>query len=193
MDKMVSTAHRSKGDKFVKSFQLNKIGSGKYVDITFDNLASAFEARELYLKVTTKGYWYDIDSTQVKEEIISFLDVKPISYTGTPDDFKKLPVSTGIYIKNNKATLTFAQSSSDSANQFWALDIAIEVLGNYIDDFPVKISEPYDTNSQPIMINLPMIKSNNQVDSAATDVASLRSDFNSLLLKLKNAGLMQNS
>ncbi len=43
-----------------------------------------------------------------------------------------------------------------------------------------------------MMINLPMIKSNNQVESAATDVASLRNDFNSLLLKLKNAGLMQN-
>jgi hypothetical protein len=50
----------------------------------------------------------------VKEEIISFSDVKPISYTGTLDDFKKLPGSTGIYIKNNKATLTFTQSSSDS-------------------------------------------------------------------------------
>lgn len=192
MNKMVFTSHRSKGDKLVKSFQLNRIESGKYVDITFDNFTSAFEARELYLKVTTKGYWYETDSTQVKEEIISFSDVKPISYTGTLDDFKKLPVSTGIYIKNNKATLTFTQSSSDSLNQLWALDIAIEVLGNYTDDFPVKISEPYDTNNQPMMINLPMIKSNNQVESAATDVASLRNDFNSLLLKLKNAGLMQN-
>jgi hypothetical protein len=42
-------------------------------------------------------------------------------------------------------------------------DIAIEALGNYTDDFP-KISEPYDTNNQLMRINLPMIKSNNQLN-----------------------------
>ncbi len=50
MNKMVFTSHRSKGDKLVKSFQLNRIESGKYVDITFDNFTSAFEARSFILK-----------------------------------------------------------------------------------------------------------------------------------------------
>ncbi|HAO26978.1 MAG TPA: hypothetical protein DCQ68_03410 [Chryseobacterium indologenes] len=108
------------------------------------------------------------------------------------DDFKRLPVSTGVYIKNNKATLTFGQSSSDSANQKWDLDIVIEVLGNYTDDFSVEISSPYDTNNQPMIINLPMIKSVNQADSSAADITTLRNDFNNLLSKLKNAGVMQN-
>ncbi|WP_426477318.1 hypothetical protein ACP3T3_19060 [Chryseobacterium sp. CBSDS_008] len=189
---MVTTVKKAQADKLVRSFHLTDIHTNKFVDITFDQFTSAFEARDLYLKVTTKGYWYESDSTQVKEEIISFTDVKPISYTGTLDDFKRLPVSTGIYTKNNKAALTFAQSSLDSANQKWVLDIVIEVLGNYTDDFPVNISAPYDTNSQPMIINLPQIKSINQADSSAIDITALRNDFNSLLLKLKNAGVMQN-
>ncbi|WP_288436775.1 hypothetical protein [uncultured Chryseobacterium sp.] len=192
MPPMVSTVKKAQADKLIRSFHLADISKDKFVDITFDNLASAFEARDLYVKVTTKGYWYDMDSTQVKEEIISVSDVKPISYTGTIDDFKRLPVSTGIYIKNNKATLTFTQSSSDSANQKWTMDVVIEVLGNYTDDFPVNISAPYDTNSQPMMINLPISKSLSQADSSAADISTLRNDFNSLLLKLKNAGVMQN-
>ncbi|CAI8705521.1 hypothetical protein [Chryseobacterium sp. IT-36CA2] len=192
MPPMVSTVKKAQADKLMRSFHLADISKDKFVDITFDNLASAFEARDLYLKVTTKGYWYDMDSTLVKEEIISVSDVKPISYTGTLDDFKKLPVSTGIYTKNNKATLTFAQSSSDSANQKWTMDVVIEVLGNYTDDFPVNISTPYDTNSQPMIINLPISKSLSQADSSAADINTLRNDFNSLLLKLKNAGVMQN-
>lgn len=193
MDPMVFTAHRSKGDKFVKTFQLKRIPSGKYVDISFDKLTSDFDAQSLYLKVTTKGYWFQGDSTQLKEEIISISDIKPISYTGTLDDFKKLPVCTGLYTKNNKSTLTFKQSSADTAvNQLWNLDVTIELLGNYTDDFPIIISEPYDTNTQPMIINLPMIKSSNQANSSATDIATLRNDFNNLLLKLKNAGVMQN-
>ncbi|ATN04139.1 hypothetical protein CRN76_01230 [Chryseobacterium indologenes] len=189
---MVSTVKNAQSAKLIRSFHLATIPKNKYVDITFDKIFSSFDARDLYIKVTTKGYWYDIDSTQVKEEIISLSDVKPISYTGSLDDFKRLPVSTGVYIKNNKATLTFGQSSSDSANQKWDLDIVIEVLGNYTDDFSVEISSPYDTNNQPMIINLPMIKSVNQADSSAADITTLRNDFNNLLSKLKNAGVMQN-
>lgn len=192
MDPMVFTAHRSDGDKFVKTFKLKRIPKGKYVDISFDKLKSDFDAQSLYLKVTTKGYWFQADSTQVKEEIISILDVKPISYTGTLDDFKKLPVSTGLYTKNNKTTFTLAQSSADAAvNQLWNLDVTIELLGNYTDDFPIVISEPYDVNTQPMIINLPIVKSINQANSSATDITTLRNDFNNLLLKLKNAGVMQ--
>ncbi len=34
-------------------------------------------------------------------------------------------------------------------------------------------------------------KAENQIDSAATTIADLKTDFNSLLLKLKSAGLME--
>ncbi|WP_299177555.1 hypothetical protein [uncultured Chryseobacterium sp.] len=190
MPPMVSVAGRTKGDKLVKSFKYERIPSGGFVDITFDNITSDFEARDLYLKVTTSGYWFENDSTQLKTEIMSLADVKPITYTGTLDEFEKLPVSTGLYIKNNKATITFAQSSSD-VNTLWNLDIVIEVLGRYTDDFPVMISDYYSTNTQPMIINLPVVKSASQVNSSATDIATLRSDFNSLLLKLKDAGVMQ--
>nr|WP_315031209.1 right-handed parallel beta-helix repeat-containing protein [uncultured Chryseobacterium sp.] len=189
---MVSTVKKAQADKLIRSFTLPDIPKNKFVDITFDNIGSSFEARDLYLKVTTKGYWYDMDSTQVKEEMISLSDVKPISYSGTSDEFKRLPVSTGIYIKNNKATLTFGQSSSDTANQKWSLDIVIEVLGGYTDNFPVTISDPYDTNTQPLIINPPITKSVSQNSSTANDIVDLRNDFNNLLSKLKNAGVMQN-
>jgi len=43
-----------------------------------------------------------------------------------------------------------------------------------------------------MIINLPMIKSVNQADSSAADITTLRNDFNNLLSKLKNAGVMQN-
>lgn len=43
-----------------------------------------------------------------------------------------------------------------------------------------------------MMINLPISKSLSQADSSAADINTLRNDFNSLLLKLKNAGVMQN-
>ncbi|ROI01893.1 right-handed parallel beta-helix repeat-containing protein [Chryseobacterium sp. G0240] len=192
MPEMVSTAHRSTGDKLVKGFQLKRIPAGKYVDITFDRMSSNFEAAELYLKVTTRGYWFENDSTHVKEEIISISDVKPVSYSGTLNDFKKLPVSTGLYIKNDKATLTFSQSSSDAGiNNLWNLDITIEVLGNYTDDFPMKISDYYDMNTQPPIISLPMTKSASQADSSALDLTALRNDFNNLLLKLRSSGVMQ--
>jgi hypothetical protein len=190
---MVSVAERAKGDKLVKSFTVERIPSGKYIDITFDSLTSNFDARDLFVKITTKGYWYAADSTNLKTEIMSILDVKPISYTGTVDDFKKLPVSTGVYIKNNKSTITFKQSEEDAINNtnYWNLDIVIEVLGKYTDNFPMNISDYYDTNSQPLIINLPITKSENQSDSTAIDVTSLRNDFNSLLLKLKNSGVMK--
>ncbi|MCT2407043.1 right-handed parallel beta-helix repeat-containing protein [Chryseobacterium antibioticum] len=190
---MVSVAERAKGDKLVKSFTVERIPSGKYIDVTFDALTSNFDARDLFVQVTTRGYWYDADSTNLKKEIMSVSDVKPISYTGTLDDFKKLPVSTGIYTKNNKSTITFKQSEADAVNNpnYWNLDIVIEVLGKYTDDFPVNISAYYDTNTQPLIINLPIAKSENQSDSTAIDVTSLRNDFNSLLLKLKDSGVMK--
>ncbi|EJL68550.1 right-handed parallel beta-helix repeat-containing protein [Chryseobacterium populi] len=193
MTPMVSVAERTKGDKLVKSFKLERIPSGKFVDISFDNITSAFEARDLYLKVTTSGYWFENDSTQQKSEIMSLSDVKPVTYTGTLDEFKKLPVSTGLYIKNNKATITFAQSSSDaSSNTLWNLDVVVEVLGRYTDDFSIILSDYYNTNSQPMIVNLPITKSVTQANSSAADVASLRTDFNNLLSKLKSAGIMQN-
>ncbi|NML70752.1 right-handed parallel beta-helix repeat-containing protein [Chryseobacterium sp. RP-3-3] len=190
---MVSVAERAKGDKLIKSFTVERIPSGKYIDITFDALTSNFDARDLFVQVTTRGYWYDADSTNLKKEIMSVSDVKPISYTGTLDDFKKLPVSTGVYTKNNKSTITFKQSEADAVNNpnYWNLDIVIEVLGKYTDDFPVNISAYYDTNTQPLIINLPIAKSENQSDSIAIDVTSLRNDFNSLLLKLKDSGVMK--
>lgn len=189
MAPMVSVASRTKGEKLVKNFKFERIPSGKFVDITFDHITSDFEARDLYLKVTTSGYWFENNSTQLKSEMISLSDVKPITYTGTLDEFKKLPVSTGLYIKNNKATITFAQSDSD-VNTLWNLDIIIEVLGRYLDDFLVNISDYYDMNSQPMIIDLPVVKTLNQVNSSATDIITLQSDFNNLLLKLKNAGVM---
>ena len=191
MAPMVSVANRSKGEKLVKNFKLERIPSGKFVDISFDKITSDFEAKDIYLKVTTSGYWYESDSTQVKSEIMSLSDVKPITYTGTLQDFKKLPISTGLYIKNNKATLTFGQSSFDTSNTLWNLDVVIEVLGRYTDDFTVSLSNYYNTNSQPMIINLPITKSLTQSNSTATDVTSLRTDFNNLLLKLKSAGIMQ--
>lgn len=190
---MVSVAERAQGDKLVKSFTVERIPSGKYIDITFDALTSNFDARDLFVQVTTKGYWYDADSTNLKKEIMSVSDVKPVSYTGTVDDFKKLPVSTGVYTKNSKSTITFKQSEADMINNpnYWNLDIVIEVLGKYTDDFPVNISAYYDTNTQPLIINLPIAKSETQSDSTAIDVTSLRNDFNSLLLKLKDSGVMK--
>lgn len=193
MPPMVSIAERAKGDKLVKSFTVERIPSGKYIDITFDALTSNFDARDLFVQVTTKGYWYDADSTNLKKEIMSVSDVKPISYTGTVDDFKKLPVSTGVYTKNSKSTITFKQSEADMINNpnYWNLDIVIEILGKYTDAFPVNISAYYDTNTQPLIINLPIAKSENQSNSIAIDVTSLRNDFNSLLLKLKDSGVMK--
>lgn len=192
MPPMVSVAHRAKGDKLIKSFTLKRIPSGKYIDITFDNFTSDFDARDLYVKITTKGYWYDNDSTNVKEEIISVSNVNPISYTGALDDFKKLPISTGVYTKNNKSTITFRQSDDDMlTNSLWDLDIVVEVLGKYTTGFPLNISDYYDTNSQTFITNIPITKSQNQTDSSATDIATLRNDFNSLLLKLKTSGVMK--
>ncbi|WP_370900289.1 hypothetical protein [Chryseobacterium gossypii] len=191
MRPMVSVAGRTKGDKLVKSFKHERIPSGKFIDITFDNITSDFGASDLYLKITTSGYWFQDDSTQLKTEIMSLSDVKPITYTGTLNDFKKLPVSTGLYIKNNKATVTFAQSNFDNNNLLWTLDIVVEVLGRYTDDFTINISDYYDANSQPMITETPITKSISQADSSAVDIATLRSDFNNLLSKLKNAGIMQ--
>lgn len=193
MAPMVTVANRAKGDKFVKSFTVQRIPSGKYIDLTFDDLTSDFAARDLYVKVTTKGYWYDSDFTNIKEEIISVSSVNPLGYTGTLNDFRKLPVSTGVYIKNNKSTITFGQSDDDMlTNSLWDLDIVVEVLGKYTDGFPVNISDYYDTNNQGMIINTPITKSQNQTDSSATDIAVLRNDFNNLLLKLKTSGAMLN-
>nr|WP_314493030.1 right-handed parallel beta-helix repeat-containing protein [uncultured Chryseobacterium sp.] len=193
MPPMVSVANICKGNKLIKSFNQKRIPSGKFIDVTFDYITSDFEARDLYLKITTNGYWFDNNSTSNKEEIVSLLNLKTISYTDTIADLKKLPISTGLYIKNNKATITFKQSNEDTAiNTLWDLDIVIEILGKYTDDFPVILSDTYDTNNQTFIIDLPIIKSEHQTNSNAIDLISLRNDFNNLLIKLKNSGIMQN-
>lgn len=47
------------------------------------------------------------------------------------------------------------------------------------------------SDGQLLIDGLPLIRSNNQANSIATNVAGLKDDFNALLTKLKSAGLMK--
>lgn len=47
------------------------------------------------------------------------------------------------------------------------------------------------SDGQLLIDGLPLIRSNTQANSTATNVAGLKDDFNALLTKLKNSGLMK--
>jgi hypothetical protein len=46
---------------------------------------------------------------------------------------------------------------------------------------------------QILIDGAPLTRATTQTDSAATDITTLKDDFNALLTKLKNAGLMQSN
>lgn len=49
------------------------------------------------------------------------------------------------------------------------------------------------TEGQILIDGAPLTRATTQADSTATDITALKDDFNALLTKLKNAGLMQSN